>query len=133
MIHGRIPATGTLIYAKDLEKVTTFYRRVLELEAIDAQDGFIVLAAQGMEVTIVRIPDERAAAVVIDEPPALREATPIKPIFGVANLIDTRRVAQRYGGGVLDADQEWEFRGRRVCDGWDPEGNVVQFSALMRR
>jgi hypothetical protein len=25
------------------------------------------------------------------------------------------------------ADREWSFNGVTVCDGFDPEGNVIQF------
>jgi hypothetical protein len=31
------------------------------------------------------------------------------------------------GGAIEPADQEWEFNGVTVCDGLDPEGNVIQF------
>jgi len=27
------------------------------------------------------------------------------------------------------AEQEWSFNGITVCDGLDPEGNVIQFCA----
>jgi hypothetical protein len=30
-------------------------------------------------------------------------------------------------GGIDPAESEWIFQGYRVCDGHDPEGNVVQF------
>jgi hypothetical protein len=30
-------------------------------------------------------------------------------------------------GAVNPPDQEWSFNGITVCDGLDPEGNVVQF------
>jgi hypothetical protein len=35
-------------------------------------------------------------------------------------------LAAARGGRVLPVDREWEFAAHRVCDGVDPEGNVVQ-------
>jgi hypothetical protein len=53
--------------------------------------------------------------------------TPLKPTFVVASLADVRRAAQATGGYLKPDDGAWRFRGRVVLDGWDPEGNIVQF------
>ncbi len=36
-------------------------------------------------------------------------------------------MAHLHGGEVFPPEREWNFQGYRVCDGMDPEGNVVQF------
>ena len=39
--------------------------------------------------------------------------------------------AARFGGELDPPKHEWEYRGYRVCDGLDPEGNIVQFREQM--
>jgi catechol-2,3-dioxygenase len=38
-----------------------------------------------------------------------------------------REVAEWTGGYLKPLEGAWHFRGCVVLDGWDPEGNVVQF------
>jgi hypothetical protein len=44
-----------------------------------------------------------------------------RPISGL------RALAESSGGVIEPADREWSFNGATVCDGLDPEGNVIQF------
>ena len=34
--------------------------------------------------------------------------------------------AARHGGALDPTAREWQFQSQRVCDGHDPEGNVIQ-------
>jgi hypothetical protein len=38
-----------------------------------------------------------------------------------------RVVVEAHGGVMEPVDKEWSFNGVTVCDGLDPEGNVIQF------
>jgi predicted enzyme related to lactoylglutathione lyase len=51
---------------------------------------------------------------------------PIKLVIDVASLATTRELAPQFGGALNAAQREWTYRGARVCDGQDPEGNVFQ-------
>lgn len=68
-----------------------------------------------------------AAGITLTEPPRPREATPFKPTFVVSSLAEVRRAAEATGGCLKPESGAWHFRGHTVLDGWDPEGNIVQF------
>ncbi len=78
---------------------------------------------------IVAIPAPTAAKILIASPPARRENTAVKLVFVIDSLADARAAAAAAGGGLNAPDQEWDFQGARVCDGFDPEGNVIQLRA----
>jgi hypothetical protein len=59
--------------------------------------------------------------------PARRAMAAFKPVFFVPNISNLRVVAEAHGGVMEPADREWSFNGVTVCDGLDPEGNVIQF------
>ena len=58
--------------------------------------------------------------------PVRRADTPIKLVFTVASIEAARVLAAARGGQIDLPEREWQFREFRVCDGHDPEGNVVQ-------
>ena len=67
----------------------------------------------------------------IASPPDVREETPFKPSFLVPSLEAVRAAAAAAAGQLKPAGSEWRFRGYVHLDGWDPEGNVVQFRQLV--
>ncbi|AOY00855.1 hypothetical protein [Jeongeupia sp. USM3] len=121
---------GTVLYAVDIERVAAFYAGVLDMDIGHAEAHYIVLNTPGYELVIQRVPEQIAATIVVDTPPRPRENTAIKPVFFVASLVNARTVAACLGG--LLPDTEWRFGDFTVCDGIDPEGNVVQFRAVAR-
>jgi hypothetical protein len=60
-------------------------------------------------------------------PPTSRANAAFKPVFFVPSIAAVRATAETFGGTLNSADKEWFFQGFKVCDGLDPEGNVVQF------
>jgi predicted enzyme related to lactoylglutathione lyase len=125
---GVLPVT-TVIYAKDLDRVSRFYAELLGLSAVDVRAGDYSCLGSGdgdLELSIVAIPDHVGAGFVITEPPERRERAAMKPSFAVDNLDAARRRAPALGGVVDAAATEWCWRGMVHCDGHDPEGNVFQ-------
>ena len=55
-----------------------------------------------------------------------RENTAFKLSFRVDSLADARAAAKDAGGELNPPEKEWDFQGMRVCDGCDPEGNMIQ-------
>jgi len=51
----------------------------------------------------------------------------IKPFFSVPSLAEAREKAARLGGSLRPANEERTARGFRACEGFDPDGNLVQF------
>lgn len=118
---------GAVIYARDLARVSRFYEQVAGLRVTHAEDDHVVLGSGGFQLVLVAVPERLAASIELADPPRPRENTAIKPVFVVANLAAARDRAPALGGQLLPSAREWSFQGMRVCDGHDPEGNVVQF------
>lgn len=122
-------AAGAVVYAKHLSRVGDFYRTVMGLAVAHAEADHLVLESPAFQLVVVAIPEHLAAGIVIDSPPQRREDTAVKLIFPVPSIADARAAARSLGGELNGPEREWEFQGCRVCDGHDPEGNVVQVRA----
>jgi len=117
---------GAVVFVKGLERLAKFYEQLLSLSVTHAESDHVVLESENLELVIHAIPSHIASAITITEPPEVREETPIKLFFPVASLPEARSAASRLGGQVNSSQREWEARGFRACDGYDPEGNVFQ-------
>lgn len=123
----RTPPT-LVVYAKDKDRVSRFYRATLGLDAVESEPSYDRLAGHGIALVVHAIPAPIAADIQVTRPPRLREETPFKPIFACADLRAVRKAARATGGGLAPARARWRWDGRILLDGWDPEGNVVQFA-----
>jgi predicted enzyme related to lactoylglutathione lyase len=122
-----VPAAA-VVYAKDLDRVSAFYTAVAGLAFTARAATHVMLSGDGFRLIVVAVPGWLARDIVISDPPMRREDTPIKLVLPVASLRTARNAAPAYGGIVDPPEREWVFDGIRVCDGHDPEGNVVQFA-----
>jgi predicted enzyme related to lactoylglutathione lyase len=118
---------GAVLFAKNLALIQAFYQAVLGLDVERAEDDHVVLASPAFQLVVIKIPADVASSIEIESPPRRRTETPIKLVFEVASLSAARAIAPLHGGELFSAQQEWDFQSYRVCDGQDPEGNVVQF------
>ncbi len=121
MTNGRAAA---VLYASDVPRLQAFYESVCGLEVAESTAAFVTLTSEVWELTLIAIPEELAATVVLSDPPRRRTQTPIKLAFAVASVTQARSAAVA-AGGVVDS-AEWNLADAVVCDGHDPEGNVVQ-------
>jgi predicted enzyme related to lactoylglutathione lyase len=119
--------SGAVLYAKDMNRVATFYAAVLGLQPADRDEQHVVLESGGFQLVVLRISREIAATIEIAEPPVRRSEAAVKLVFFVSSISSVRASAASYGGALNPADKEWSFNGFTVCDGVDPEGNVIQF------
>ena len=119
-------SAGAIVYAKDIRRLARFYAEVADLEVMHEVADHVVLESETHELVIVAIPAATAARIVISTPPARRENTAFKLSFAVASLADARAAAKAAGGDLNPPEKEWDFQGLRVCDGCDPEGNMIQ-------
>jgi predicted enzyme related to lactoylglutathione lyase len=118
---------GLVVFAKNKKRVSAFYQQTLGLAVHESSPSHDLLRGQGYEVVVHGIPRQHAAGISITRPPVPRTETPFKPTFVVASLEQVRQAAVATGGFLKPADGAWQFRGHVVLDGWDPEGNIVQF------
>ena len=125
MSHHSPPLTAA-VYAKDAGRLAAFYAEAVGLDRIEHGAGFVLLASSGIELAIVQAPPAVAEAIVVAEPPVVREDTPVKLSFLVDDVEAVRPVVARLGGGLAAPDAAWSWRRQLHLDGWDPEGNVFQ-------
>jgi hypothetical protein len=116
-----------VLFAKNKRRVSAFYRKTLELKAVESEPSHDLLRGRTYEVVVHAIPRRIAAGIEIAHPPAPRERAAIKPTFVVRSLDKVRDAAHKTGGVLKPASEAWHFRGCTVLDGMDPEGNQVQF------
>lgn len=118
---------GLVVFAKHKKRVSAFYQQTLGLTVEATDSSHDLLRGQGYEVVVHTIPRKLAAGIAIEDPPRPRADTPFKPTFVVSSLADVRRAVEATGGYLKPDAGAWHFRGHTVLDGWDPEGNIVQF------
>jgi catechol 2,3-dioxygenase-like lactoylglutathione lyase family enzyme len=119
--------TGAVLFAKSLDRVAAFYSNVLGLREANRDDDHILLESPGFQLVVHRITGGGSAAGEITVPPARRGTAAFKPVFFVPGISPLRAIAEAHGGVMEPPEREWSFNGVTVCDGLDPEGNVIQF------
>jgi predicted enzyme related to lactoylglutathione lyase len=120
---------GAVLYAKDMERVASFYAAVLNVTVGGRDEEHVWLASADLDLVVRQIAGSTATSLDWSAPPVRREHSAVKLVFFVRN-IDVVRVAATAHGGLVDmAAKEWLFNDHRVWDGVDPEGNVIQFRA----
>jgi Glyoxalase-like domain len=120
------PKPSAVVFAKDIAKLARFYMEIAEMTEVYKDKDHVVLDEEGFQLVIHCIPKKIAAQIHIAEPPEVREDTPIKFCLPVSAIDVARKKANELGGKVGPKSKEWEARGFRACDGFDPEGNVFQ-------
>jgi catechol 2,3-dioxygenase-like lactoylglutathione lyase family enzyme len=122
--------TGAVLFAGDVDRVAAFYAAVLGLEVEDRQDDHILLESKGFQLVVHRAMADAPVTDHHGNAPVRRAAAGFKPVFFVPSLSRLRAVAEANGGVIESKETEWSFHGVAVCDGVDPEGNVLQFRQL---
>lgn len=123
--------SGLTIYAKDYQKLASFYSKVFSIRKIEENEEFILLETVGFEMIILQSPASLLEQIVIADPPRPRENTAIKPIFYVESIRELRNASILEGGFMKGRDKEWQFRSHVVCDGFDCEGNIFQVREMI--
>jgi catechol 2,3-dioxygenase-like lactoylglutathione lyase family enzyme len=124
---------GAVIYAADLDRLAAFYTAVLGFQPRTRDPEHVVLESNSIQLvflhgdTVSADPSTAGAT-----PLPRRSAAAIKPVFLVPSIAKARAGAEEFGGLVNAARHEWRFGAYLVCDGLDPEGNVIQVRERLR-
>jgi predicted enzyme related to lactoylglutathione lyase len=110
----------TIIFVKDMRRMTAFYRDGVGLRLQSETNGDWVEFEAGGALALHAIPAGIAQGIVIADPPRARSETPIKLVFQTAD-VEAAREHLKAHGAVMS-----EPRSSGACDGVDPEGNVFQ-------
>lgn len=125
-----MPRPGAVLFVSGLEVLARFYEHLLGWPRVQADEQHIRLASEHLELVLHAIPPHIAATIPLTAPPELRAETPIKLMLPVASIAEARRQASLWGGHVRPLAEEWADGHCIVCDGHDPEGNVLQLRQL---
>jgi catechol-2,3-dioxygenase len=111
-----------ILFVKDIERMTAFYRDVLGLPVIPgtATAGWVELETGGASLALHAIPEEIARGIDITEPPRPRAEAPVKLVYRTHDLEAARAELIAYGAAV---SERWSWNAYDVVD---PEGNVFQ-------
>jgi predicted enzyme related to lactoylglutathione lyase len=123
--------SGAVIYVKDLDRMRSFYEACFRMEVADDAHEYCVLESESLTLSLVTVPDQMAATIVVSFPPVRREEVPTKLVFLVDSIDVLRTLFAEFGAVVDPATSQWEFRGGIHGDGVDPEGNVRQLVELV--
>jgi predicted enzyme related to lactoylglutathione lyase len=126
-----LPKPGAVLFAKDVAGLAAFYEQVVGLICTHEDASVRVLESELQQLVIHRIPAAIAGIIRITVPPQLREDTAVKLVFAVDSLERARAAAAACGGALQPPERSFEVHGFRACDGYDPEGNVLQFRAAL--
>ena len=118
------PGAGLFIYAKNLERLASFYQALLGMDRAHQAPGLVVLRSSDLQITVNAIPVHIAAQVEISSPPVRRENAAYKFFFTVPSLDQATVTAASLGGEVLP--EQWRGPGFVVHNAVDPEGNIFQ-------
>jgi catechol 2,3-dioxygenase-like lactoylglutathione lyase family enzyme len=123
---------GAVIYTAAIDGLVAFYVAVLGFREFDRKPDHVVL--EGDAFQLVLLPSSPAAAPPVGVggvPSPRRSEAAIKPVFLVPSIATARAAAVDVGGRINAARHEWRFGAHRVCDGLDPDGNVIQLREVL--
>ena len=113
---------GLFIYAKDKERVATFYQSVLGMNRVHETLDLVVLRSPDIQITIDAVPAVISSRIDIASPPVKRDNAAFKFFFTVSSLSAAEKAARELGGEVLP--EQWRGPGFVVRNAVDPEGNI---------
>lgn len=124
---------GAVIYAADLDCLAAFYVTALGFHERGRDSDHVVLEANGFQLVLLKRDVVTVTAADAESTPRPRRSEcAIKPVFMVTRIADARAASATVGGVINAARHEWLFGEHRVCDGLDPEGNVVQLRERLK-
>jgi predicted enzyme related to lactoylglutathione lyase len=115
---------GQVLYAKHPDRLANFYGSLFQMERSEIEGASFALVGPGMEIHIVKIPENIAKTFTLSTPPIAREDTPLKFSVEVSSVDHVAALAQTLGG--VPRGEPWQWRSRRLLDIVDLEGNIFQ-------
>ena len=117
------PKTSVVVFVADVRRVSTFYRAVASMDVLIEEEGYTIMEVEGLQLVVHALRGEPQVSLAAIR---VREDSYVKLCLPVASIAAARSLAAANGGAIKSSEHEWEARGFRACDGYDPEGNVIQ-------
>lgn len=115
-----------MLYARDFRRLLDFYCAVLDQRCVYRDEYHAVLRCGIFALDIHQLPPHAAQGVNLASSPQRREQAAVKLSFPVASIERARQLAAEHGGALDPAPPRWVVEQQKICDGYDPEGNVFQ-------
>jgi predicted enzyme related to lactoylglutathione lyase len=115
-----------VLFVANVERVAAFYAAIGAMNLVTRDPEHAVLAIEGFQLVIHRLRGEPEPHIDADGKVRVREDSYAKICLPVDRIDAARSRAVAHGGFIKPAQQEWQVRDFRACDGNDPEGNVIQ-------
>jgi len=115
---------GAVLYAKDMDRLASFYAAALDLAAADRDDEHVRLESPHFQLVVRQIPGPLAARIQIGDPPEPRWDAAVKLVFFVPNIEEVRAAATAHGAAAPAQDPGEETR--RHDDDQDPPLTLPQ-------
>jgi catechol 2,3-dioxygenase-like lactoylglutathione lyase family enzyme len=111
---------GVMLFVKDLDGMTAFYRDILELRPVEETrvNNWVEFKGSGVQFSLHAIPRAIASSIEIGAPPRAREQSVSKLTFAVRDVHAT--LAQIAARGLPLLERPWGD-----TEAVDPEGNVI--------
>lgn len=122
--NRRMPLDGAMLFVKDLDRMTAFYRDVLGLQPVEETrlENWVEFNGDGARFSLHAIPSAIATEIRIDSPPRPREQSTTKLTFTVQDVDTTLKRIEQMGLPLLR--RPWGD-----IEATDLEGNVLALNA----
>ncbi len=120
-----LPLTRLIMYVRDVQKLSRFYRTHFELSLVEEiGDDWVVLKAGTVELALHRVGESYR------DLPMSGAASNTKLVFTVETGLMDRREHFVKAGVAMRPLKRFDGFPYLMCDGEDPEGNVFQLLQL---
>ena len=121
-----LPKPGAVLFCTDVARMSHFYQSVAAMDRLSGDATHSVLEVAGFQFVVHRLRGEPEARPDTSGQIRVREDSYVKLCLPVESLAAARARVAALGGQLYPPEREWQARGFRACDGYDPEGNVFQ-------
>ena len=121
-----LPKASVVLFVRDVSSMATYYKSLALMDVIHDASDHVVLEVAGLQLVIHALHGNATPELATNGTLHIRRDAHVKVCLPVESIAAARTIAASLGGAILPPDNEWEARGFRACDGYDPEGNVLQ-------
>ncbi len=116
---------GVMLFVKDLDRMTAFYRDILELRPVEETrvNNWVAFEGSGVPFSLHAIPPAIASTIEVGAPLRAREQSVAKLTFAVRDVHAT--LAQIAAQGLPLLERPWGD-----TEAVDPEGNVIALRSV---
>jgi predicted enzyme related to lactoylglutathione lyase len=121
-----LPKPSAVVFCTDVATMSQFYQSIAAMKRLSGDATHTVLEIDGFQLVVHGLRGEPGVRPDASGQISVRQDSYVKVCLPVASLSAARAQVAALGGQLYPPEREWQARGFRACDGYDPEGNVFQ-------